>query len=118
MDYHLDLETDDAEAFISAMESDAEAAGAAGAPVSDSGIGLRNDPENEPRGGEGVQLLTLLLTIPAGITVDVAADQIKSYLRRKRGIREATITWAEETVDDDGNVDAIAREQRVELDES
>lgn len=118
MDYHLDLETDDAKAFISAIEAEAKAAGAADAPVSDSGIRLRNDLENELRGGEGVQLLTLLLTIPVGITVDVAADQIKSYLRRKRGVREATITWAEETLDADGNVDAIPREQRVELDES
>lgn len=118
MDYFLDLKTDNAEAFTSAIEADAEAAGTADAPVSDNGIGLRNDPENESRGGEGIQLLTLLLTIPAGITVDVAADQIKSYLRRKRGIREATITWAEENLDTDGNVDVIPREHRVELDES
>lgn len=118
MDYFLDLKTDNAKDFASAIERDAEAAGAADAPVSGIGIGLRNDPENKTRGGEGIQLLSLLLTIPAGITVDVAADQIKSYLRRKRGIREATITWAEETLDADGNVDVIQRQHRVELDES
>ncbi|MGH3803272.1 MAG: hypothetical protein ACRDTD_24705, partial [Pseudonocardiaceae bacterium] len=69
----------------------------------------------------GQDVLTLLLTIPVGITVDVAADQIKRYFREKyrdHGIREATITWAEETLDADGNVDSIPREQRVELDES
>ncbi|MFI5982025.1 hypothetical protein ACIBEA_14220 [Streptomyces sp. NPDC051555] len=118
MDYFLDLETDNAKALISAIEADAEAAGAADAPVSDNGIGLRIDPENKLRGGEGMQLLTLLLTVPVGITVDVAADQIKRYLGGKRGIKEATITWTEETLDADGNVDPIPRERRVELDES
>ncbi|MFD7609874.1 hypothetical protein [Streptomyces sp. NPDC059828] len=118
MDYFLDLKTDNAEALISAIEADAETAGAADAPVSDSGIGLRIDPENKLRGEGGIQLLTLLLTVPVGITVDVAADQIKSYLRRKRGIKEATIAWTDETLDADGNVDAIPRERRVELDES
>ncbi|MGX5185737.1 hypothetical protein ACWKT5_23670 [Streptomyces avermitilis] len=116
MNYFLDLRTDNAEAFISAIESDANAAGAADAPVSDNGIALRGDPENMRRGMD--QLVTLLLTIPVGITVDVAADQIKGYLRGKRGIKEAKITWTEETLDADGNVDAIPRERRVELDES
>ncbi|MEV6399219.1 hypothetical protein AB0M39_31280 [Streptomyces sp. NPDC051907] len=115
MDYFLDLKTDNAEALVSAIQADANAAGAVDAPVSDNGIGLRDHPENRRRGGD--QLVSLLLTIPVGITVDVAADQIKSYLRRKRGIREATITWTEETLDADGDVDAIPREQRVELDE-
>ncbi|MEU2207581.1 hypothetical protein AB0B95_10540 [Streptomyces hygroscopicus] len=116
MNYFLDLKTDNTKAFISAIEADAKAAGAADAPVSDNGIALRGDPENKPRGED--QLVTLLLTIPVGITVDVAADQIKSYLRRKRGIKEAKITWTEEALDADGNVDAIPREQKVELDES
>ncbi|MGW2540831.1 hypothetical protein ACWC5I_08140 [Kitasatospora sp. NPDC001574] len=106
MNYFLELTTDDAKALKSAIDAEAKAADAADAPVSDNGIGLRNDPSNRPRSNE---LLTLLLTIPVGITVDVAADQIKSYLRRKHPdhrIREATISS-----------DATEGEHEVELDD-
>jgi hypothetical protein len=119
MDYWLDVKTaGPTKDLNSAIKADAKAADAQDAPVSDDGIGLRSEPSDEPRGAG--DLLSLLLTIPAGVAVDVAADQIKRYLRRKGGdhrIREATIRWTEETVDADGNVTTNEREQRVELDE-
>ncbi|MEH0517307.1 hypothetical protein QBC31_42870 [Streptomyces sp. B21-079] len=110
MNYFLELEltTDDAKALRSAIDAEAKAADAADAPVSDNGIGLRNEPSLRSRG----ELVTLLLTIPVGITVDVAAAQIKSYLRylrrkyRDHGIREATI-----------RSDADDGEKKVELDD-
>ncbi|MCT9113053.1 hypothetical protein N4G69_47325 [Streptomyces mirabilis] len=119
MDYWLDVKTaGPAKDLNSAIKADAEAAHASDAPVSDDGIGLRSEGKLR---GPGADLLSLLLTIPAGVAVDVAADQIKRYLRRKGGdhrIKEATIRWTEETVDADGNVTTNERDQRVELDES
>ncbi|MCX4826839.1 hypothetical protein OG883_45210 [Streptomyces sp. NBC_01142] len=119
MDYWLDVKTAEPADLNSAIKADAEAAHARDAPVSDDGVGLRNEPSDKPRGA--VDLLSLLLTVPVGVAVEVAADQIKGYLRRKDGdhrIREATIRWTEETLDADGNVTTDEREQRVELDES
>ncbi|MGW5136766.1 hypothetical protein [Streptomyces sp. NPDC004135] len=116
MDYWLDVKTADPNGFKAAIEADASATGGAYAIVSDDGIGL-HEPKESKRRGDKVELLSLLLTIPVGITIDVAADQIKSWLSRNK-VREATIRWVEETVDDDGNVTTNEREQRVEIDES
>ncbi|MFI6567101.1 hypothetical protein [Streptomyces sp. NPDC050534] len=123
MDYWLDVKTADPEGLTAAVDADAKAAGAAYAVVSDDGISLHSESE-ESRHRGAVELLSLLLTIPVGITIDVAADQIKSYLARlrhkdgDRQIREATIRWTEESVDADGNVTTNERERRVELDDS
>ncbi|MFD3843155.1 hypothetical protein ACFWWC_44115 [Streptomyces sp. NPDC058642] len=123
MDYWLDIKTADPEGLMAAVEADAMAAGASHAVVSADGIGLHGEPE-ESRHRGAVELLSLLLTIPVGITIEVAADQVKSYLARlrhrvgDRQIREVTIRWTEESVDADGNVTTNEREKRVELDDS
>ncbi|MBP5910671.1 hypothetical protein F3K40_43095 [Streptomyces sp. LBUM 1478] len=108
---------------MAAVEADAMAAGASYAVVSTDGISLHGEPE-ESRHRGAVELLSLLLTIPVGITIEVAADQVKSYLARlrhrvgDRQIREVTIRWTEESVDANGNVTTNEREKRVELDDS
>lgn len=123
MDYWLDVKTADPKGLMAAVEADAMAAGASHAVVSADGISLHGEPEESQHRG-AVELLSLLLTIPVGITIEVAADQVKSYLARlrhrvgDRQIREVTIRWTEEIVDADGNVTTNEREKRVELDDS
>lgn len=121
MDYWLDVKTSDAKELNDAVKTDADAAGAMDAPVSDDGIGLRSEESDKPR-GEGLQLLSLLLTIPVGVAIDVAADWIKKYFDRKRDeghrIRAVTIRYTEESVDADGNVQTAPREYRIEFGES
>ncbi|MFC9329740.1 hypothetical protein [Kitasatospora sp. NPDC057015] len=125
MTYYLKVTTADPDAaadLASAVRADAAAAGARDAPVSD---GVRLSPPR-PRGGVGEQLLTLGLTVPVGITVDVAADRVKQYLRRheedrrvrRAAIRRATINWTEETVDSDGRLTRSERKHTIEFDEA
>ncbi|MGW2009760.1 hypothetical protein [Streptomyces nigrescens] len=119
MNYTLRVKTDDSAGLASAIEADAGAADSGQAQVSTDGIGLRISPLRNGTGG--VDLVTLLLTIPVGVTVEVAADQIKRYLRRKdkdHRIRRETIGWSEETVDADGNVKTNWKEYRIDLDET
>ncbi|GGV02719.1 hypothetical protein GCM10010211_82540 [Streptomyces albospinus] len=117
MKYTLRVKTADSAGLIAAIEADAGASDSGQAQVSADGIGLQLDPMRT----SGVDLVTLLLTIPVGVTVEVAADRIKKYLGEKdedHRIRKETIGWQEETVDADGNVKTNWGEYRIELDES
>ncbi|MGW0821962.1 hypothetical protein [Streptomyces sp. NPDC002845] len=118
MDYILDVETTDANSLISAIKDDVSATNSDEIPISDNGVGLGGP--TAPRGSiDGVQLVQLLLTIPVGVTVEVAADQIMNYFRRRKyrdhDVRVITIIWTEETLDPDGNVQTNLKRHQVDL---
>ncbi|MEU9075432.1 hypothetical protein [Kitasatospora sp. NPDC048538] len=120
MSYRLKVKLSDtqaAERLKAAIEKDAGAAGDTRAPVSDNGVGL-SASKIEHR-GDGVQLLTIALTIPAGITVNIASEWIKRYLDRNnadRSIRSADILQTDEIIDADGHTNNVMNRHPVELD--